>query len=54
MSERSNIAENQLHYQEIAPKTINGMLMLVVNIMLYISSIALFIYAVNLIDSGKI
>ena len=53
MSERSNIAENQLHYQEIAPKTINGMLMLVVNITLYISSIALFIYAVNLIDSGK-
>ncbi|HPW42048.1 MAG TPA: SPFH domain-containing protein, partial [Bacillota bacterium] len=51
MSEKPNVVENQSHYQEVEPKTINGMLMLIVNIILYISFIALFIFAVNLIES---
>lgn len=53
MSEKSNVIEDPLQIQEVEPKTINGMLMLIVNIILYIAFIALFIFAVNLTDSGS-
>ncbi|MEA4847880.1 MAG: SPFH domain-containing protein [Clostridiaceae bacterium] len=53
MSENMNAVENQLQYQEMEPKTTNGMLMLILNIMLYIVFIALFIFSANLVDRGS-
>lgn len=48
MSENVKSAENQLQYLEIEAKSSSGMLMLVMNLVLYIVSIVLFIVAINL------
>lgn len=52
MSENVKSAENQLQYREIEAKSSSGMLMLVMNLVLYIVSIALFIFALNFDNRG--
>ncbi len=40
-----------LHYEEITPKSINGMLVLILNTILMVASIIGFIYSINLVES---
>ncbi len=53
MSENVKSAENQLQYREIEAKSSSGMLMLVMNLVLYIVSIAMFIFALNFDGRGS-
>lgn len=46
MTNSSKSNERQLHYEEITPKSINGMLMLILNILLMLASITGFIFGV--------
>jgi len=48
MSENVKAVDNQLQYLEIEAKSSSGMLMLILNLVLYIASIVLFIFALNL------
>jgi len=52
MSEMIKTNEKQLHYEEIAPKTKNGMQILLLNILLMIASLAGFIWSIIIIDNG--
>lgn len=46
--------ENQLHHEEITPKYLNGMLVMLLNIAMMIASIVLFIWSVKLVgDEGN-
>ena len=45
--------KRQLHYEEIIAKSINGMFMLILNIVLMIGALAVFIYGLNLLETGK-
>ena len=47
MSNLINENEKQLHDEEIVPKSINGMVMLILNIVLMIASVIIFIYGVS-------
>lgn len=47
MSEKVKSAGNQLQHREIEAKSTNGMLMLILNLVLYIAFIALFVLALN-------
>ncbi|HWQ75605.1 MAG TPA: SPFH domain-containing protein [Syntrophomonas sp.] len=53
MSENVKPVENQLQYREIEAKSTNGMLMLILNLVLYIAFTALFIFALNYDDRGS-
>jgi regulator of protease activity HflC (stomatin/prohibitin superfamily) len=44
MTDTLNLNEKQLHYEEIAPRSINGMVMLILNILLMLASAAGFIF----------
>lgn len=49
----SNMAnKNQLHNEEIVPKSMNGMGVLILNIVLIIASFAAFIHGINLANTG--
>ena len=52
MSEKNKTIENQSVYEEILLKAQNGMLMLLLNILLMIASVALFIQSVIITESG--
>lgn len=46
------VKDKELHYEEIVPKSINGMEALILNVILMIASVAGFIWGVNIIDNG--
>lgn len=52
MPDLNNTNEKQIH-EEVTPKSINGMLVLILNIILIIASIIGFIYSVNLLESSE-
>ncbi len=47
MSEKVKSAENQVQHREIEAKSTNGMLMLIPNLVLYVASVVLFIFALG-------
>lgn len=53
MSENVKPVENHLQYREIEAKSTNGMLMLILNLVLYIAFTALFIFALNYDGRGS-
>ncbi|MDD4592278.1 MAG: SPFH domain-containing protein [Parabacteroides sp.] len=53
MSKVKVTEERQLHYDEIYAKSISGMFMLILNIVLMIGALAVFIYGLNLLETGK-
>jgi regulator of protease activity HflC (stomatin/prohibitin superfamily) len=52
MSEMTKVDKKQLQYEEIIPKSKNGMLVLILNIILMIASLIVFILGINIIDKG--
>jgi len=53
MSKKLSANEKQLHYEEIKAKAVNGMAMLLVNILLMIASIVGFIWSIGAVEEDK-
>lgn len=52
MSEMAKVDEKRLQYEEIVPKSKNGMVVLLLNIVLMIASLIVFIWGINIVDKG--
>lgn len=52
MSEIAKANKKQLQYEEIVPKSKNGMIILLLNIVLMIASLIVFIWGINITDNG--